>query len=162
MRGVGIETIRLRQDMHAMVRDSESGSWPSSQERRRFGRFATRLPVTMRRDDLMRRGQPESRARCLLQLQDFSLGGLRAEGAVRLKVNERLTLHLPANRTHPALELTGRVVHCRRMQNRYQIGIEFCQTRAEAETSPYRQLPRLFSLALSYAPGNRPDRREDS
>lgn len=136
-----------------MVADSESRSWSGACERRRFGRFATRLPIATRRDDLLKRGQANRRARCRLQLEDFSLGGLRAKSPVPLKVNERLTLRLPASGRRPALQLTGRVIHCHRRDKGYQVGIEFRQTHEDVATSPYRQLPRLFSVAFS-AVGN--------
>jgi len=131
-----------------MVKDRETDSWNPERERRRFGRFGTRLPVATRRDDLIRCGQGTRRAQCRLHLQDFSLGGLGAESAVPLKVNERLTLRLPPHGIHPPMELTGRVIHCRRRQNRYQVGIEFCQTRPEATASPWHRVSRLFSMAL--------------
>ena len=134
-----------------MQHDTESRSWSGQRERRQFGRFGTCMPIGTRRDDLLKRGQAEHRAQCRLRLQDFSLGGLRADSPVALKINERLTLRLPASGTHPPLELTGRVVHCRRQQDRYVVGIEFCQTRKDAAASPFWQLPRLFSLAYDYA-----------
>jgi len=123
-------------------RRSEEG-----RERRRFGRFTTRLPVMTVRDDLAARGQQRRAARCRLELQDFSLGGLRAASAVRLKVNERLTLRIPPHLQQPPLELTGRVIHCERNDDRYQVGIEFCHTLGRQEGAPWRHLPRLFSLA---------------
>ena len=132
-----------------MVKDGESGRWDPARERRRFGRFATQLPVITRRDDRCLRGGDERSAFCRLQLQDFSLGGLRVEGAVPLKVNERLTLRLPSHGRQPALEMTGRVRHCHRRQDRYQIGIEFCQTRPEATSSPWWKVSRLFSVAYN-------------
>ena len=103
-----------------------------------------RLPVDTRRDDL--------RTQCRLHLHDFSLGGLRAESPVPLRKNERLTLSLPAGlgNSQP-LQLTGRVVHCRRTDDRFQIGIELCGSEKEAAASPYRLLPRLFCLAATYA-----------
>lgn len=133
-----------------MVKDFESGCSSPHQERRQFGRFATCFPINMRRDDLLKRGQAEHRAQCRLQLQDFSLGGLRADSPVPLKIKERLTLRLPASGAHAALELTGQVVHCRRLHDRYRVGIAFCQTHKDAATSPFWQLPRLFSVAFDY------------
>jgi len=130
-----------------MIKEDENDRWNPARERRRFGRFATQLPATTRRDDLRTRGGDDRSSFCRLQVQDFSLGGLRAEGPVPLKANERLTLRLPAHGQHPALELTGRVRHCLRQEDRYQIGIEFCQTRPEATSSPWRQVSRLFSIA---------------
>ena len=134
-------------------------------ERRRFGRFAARLPLDTVRDDL-EEGCDSPAARCRMELRDFSLGGLQAESPLRLKLNERLTLRLPPSGKHPPLELTGRVAHCRRDRDRYQVGVEFCQTRAEPTASPWWQLPRLFSVASQVteegleplAPGTGPPR----
>jgi hypothetical protein len=120
-------------------------------ERRRFGRFTTRLPIRTRRDDLTRHGSADRRTECRLRLCDFSLGGLRAESPVPLKVNEQLTLHLPATERHPPTRLTGRVIHCERDKDRYQVGIAFHESGPRAEASPYRRLPRLFSVAADYA-----------
>ncbi|TFG88836.1 MAG: hypothetical protein E4H17_01705 [Gemmatimonadales bacterium] len=130
-----------------MARDCERDKAGSPSERRRFGRFPTRLPITTRRDDLLGRGQDPCKAQCRLHLQDFSLGGLRAESPVPLKMNERITLRLPPSATQPALHLTGKVIHCRREKQRYHVGIAFCQTGEALATSPFRHLPRLFSLA---------------
>ncbi len=144
-----------------MVTDTDNRRRGSTRERRRFGRFATRLPISTRRDDLVKRGQASGRARCRLHLQDFSLGGLRAESPIPLKVNERLTLRLPPSGTHPALQLTGRVVHCHRRNERYQVGIEFHQTHEDAATSPFHHLPRLFSVAVDFGRHKRPVRTSD-
>ncbi|KPJ73770.1 MAG: hypothetical protein AMK72_06255 [Planctomycetes bacterium SM23_25] len=133
-----------------MVTDTDNRRREVTRERRRFGRFATRLPISTRRDDLVKRGQASGRAQCRLQLQDFSLGGLRAESPIPLKVNERLTLRLPPNGMHPALKLTGRVIHCHRHREGYQVGIEFRQTREDATSSPFLHLPRLFSVAAGF------------
>jgi hypothetical protein len=133
--------------------DSETKieTWSGSRERRRFGRFATRLPVAMCRDNMVKQGQSSRLAKCRLHIQDFSLGGLSAESTIPLKLNENLTLRLPSSGLRPAAELTGRVVHCRRLSNRYQIGIEFCQTRPEAAASPWYRLSSLFSLASQFS-----------
>jgi hypothetical protein len=141
----------MRQDPMTMVSNPETGSWSGQRERRQHGRFSTRIPINTRRDDLLKRGQAEHRAQCRLQMQDFSLGGLRADSPLPLRVNERLTLRLPGSSTHRPLELTGRVVHCRRREERYVIGIEFCQTQKDLAASPYYQLPRLFSVAFDYS-----------
>ena len=82
-----------------------------------------------------------------MQLRDFSLGGIRAESAVPLSVNELLTMRLPPQGAHPPLELTGRVVHCWPQEKQYQVGIEFCQTRPEPTASPWHRMFRLFSMA---------------
>jgi len=147
-----------------MVNDPETESWSGQRERRQFGRFGTRVPISTRRDDLLKRGQAERRAQCRLQMQDFSLGGLRADSPVPLKVNERLTLRLPDASTHRPLELTGRVVHCQRREQRYVVGVEFCQTQKDLAASPFCQLPRLFSLAYDYLiepPSPTQDRESD-
>jgi hypothetical protein len=137
-----------------MASDSgEKGGKPKG-ERRRFARFETQLPVHTRRDDLIASGQSECRAGCRLKLQDFSLGGLKVESSVPLKARERLTLRLPPSATRPETEITGRVIRCRRRDTRYEVGIELCQFGADPLTSPYRQLPRLFSIAADYAPGD--------
>jgi len=143
------KSTRLNQEDLAMPSHTDSSG--SNGERRQFARFMTQIPVTTRRDDLLAKGQAASRSSCRLQLQDFSLGGLRALSTVRLKQKERLTLRLPPTATHPSIELTGRVVHCRRHEKRYQIGIELCQTRDDPMSSPFRRLPRLFSLAVDYS-----------
>ncbi len=139
-----------------MVTDTDNRRRGGTRERRRFGRFATLLPISTRRDDLVKRGQASSRAQCRLRLQDFSLGGLRAESPIPLKVNERLTLRLPPSDTRAALQLTGRVIHCRRRDKRYQVGIEFRQTHDDAITSPFRHLPRLFSVAADFGRDRQP------
>jgi len=128
----------------------------SNQERRQFGRFATRLPVRTQRDDLAKRGQAQRRAECRLQLRDFSLGGLRAESSIPLKVDERLTLHLPPVGRQAPVRLTGRVIHCRRRDDRYSVGIAFHETDAPTDLSPYRYLPRLFSMAADFEGKVRP------
>ncbi len=112
-------------------------------DRREFGRFETRLSVATVREDL----GPDGASRCRLNLEDFSLGGLRATSPVRLKVDERVRLRFGANSHHPPLVLTGRVRYCRRLEDRYRVGVEFSQTDTNPATSPYRQLPRFFSLA---------------
>ncbi|MCX5649324.1 MAG: PilZ domain-containing protein [Planctomycetota bacterium] len=133
----------------------------AGRERRRFDRFATRLDVSAWRDDLAASGLAKRSAQCRMELRDFSLDGLRAESPVRLKVNEHVTLRLPPNGRHRPLELTGRVVHCRRQEDRYQVGIQFAQTR-ESAASPWWQLPRLFSVAHEPASPRRPEFLRDA
>ena len=142
-----------------MVEPKADGRSGAAQERRRFERFSTRLDVAARRDDLVPRPRPEAghAAHCRMELRDFSLDGVRAESAVRLKTGEHVTVRLPPNGRQPPLELTGRVVHCRREHDRYQIGIQFAQTREGASASPWWQLPRLFSLAHGAAQAGRLD-----
>ena len=138
-----------------MVASSNNARRNAGGERRRFDRFATRLDVSAWRDDLAASGLAKRSARCRMELRDFSLDGLLAESPVRLKVNEHVTLRLPPNGKHRPLELTGRVVHCRRQEDRYQVGIQFAETRESASTSPWWQLPRLFSRAYESASPSR-------
>jgi hypothetical protein len=129
-----------------MVRLAKHSS-DKTHERRRFGRFATQLLVSTSRDSLPKRGHSRRAAECRLRIQDFSLGGVRVESPVPLRVNEHLTLRLPPVANRPSALLTGRVVHCRRLQNRYQVGVEFRQTCAEPTASPWYRISTLFSLA---------------
>ncbi len=124
----------------------------AGRERRRFVRFSTHLPVTTLREDLIVGDRTERATRCRLDLHDFSLGGLKADSPIRLKLRERLTLRLPPNGVHGPLELTGRVVHCKRQQSRYEVGIQFCQTRPDPAASPWLKLPRFFKVAYEASP----------
>lgn len=135
--------------MDTRVASSSNRSPQLADERRQFGRFATHLTAATIREDLPAR----EAAACRLELQDFSLGGVGAESPVRLKANERLRLRLGADGMRSALELTGRVRYCRRLQDRYQVGIEFYQAEWDAAGAYWRHLPRLFCLAY-----HRPDR----
>jgi len=128
----------------------------AGRERRRFVRFTTRLPVTTLREDLIVGDRADIAARCQIDLNDFSLGGLKADSPVRLKLQERLTLRLPPNGVHGPLELTGRVVHCKRQEQRYEIGIQFCQTRADPAASPWLRLPRFFKAAYEASLSDEP------
>jgi hypothetical protein len=143
-----------------MVRSAARESKDSARDRRRFSRFTARLPVATLRDDRLKRGQARGQAQCRLLMQDFSLGGLKAESDVALKVSEALTLHLPPHGVHPAVNLTGRVIHCRKLKDRFEVGIEFCQTRPEAAASPWRQVSRLFSMAFQPSAGSPPPVRQ--
>ncbi len=131
-----------------MVADSEKDACAPAQERRRFSRFGATMPVLTLRDDLCKGGRSRDAAKCRLRMQDFSLGGFKAETEVPLKINEHLTMRLPAHGNHPPLHMTGRVVHCVRREDRYQVGIEFCQTRPEPTASPWHRISRLFSMAF--------------
>jgi hypothetical protein len=137
-----------------MVANSSQKRRTRQAERRRFGRFTTRLPVTTLRDDLVARGQDVGAAKCRLEVRDFSLGGVLADCPVRLKVDEQLTLRLPPHDRRPPVEMTGRVKHCRRQDDTYRVGIEFCETPARASGSPWPQMPRLFSLAFRSGDGD--------
>jgi len=134
-----------------MVRPTRTSSSDNASERRRFGRFATQLLVNTSRDTLPQKGHARRTAVCRLRIQDFSLGGVRVESSIPLKVNEHLTLRLPPVANRPSAALTGRVVHCRRLQDGYQVGIEFCQTRSEPTASPWYRISTLFSLAAEPA-----------
>ncbi len=133
-----------------MAATSQANEQRTEAERRRFGRFETSMPAVSVRNDLA----ADRAATCHLELKDFSLGGLAAESRVRLKAGERLTLRLPSHGAHAPLRLTGRVKHCRRQDDRYQVGIEFCETDTEPSLSPFRQLPRLFSAARRWQQGD--------
>ena len=134
-----------------MVRPTKASSSDNANERRRFGRFATQLLVSTSRDSLPKRGHSRRAAKCRLRIQDFSLGGVRVESPVPMRVNEHLTLRLPPVANRPSAALTGRVVHCRRLQSCYQIGVEFRQTSAEPTASPWYRISSLFSLAAEPA-----------
>jgi hypothetical protein len=145
-----------------MTRDTAKESRDSARDRRRFTRFDARLPVATLRDELVKPGQARGQAQCRLQMKDFSLGGLMVESDVALNVNEPLTLHLPPHGMHPAIQLTGCVIHCRKLKDRYEAGIEFRQTRPEAMASPWRQVSRLFSMAFQPPRGGRPVRQYET
>jgi len=136
-------------------RNTERGK---TKERRRFGRFASQMPVRTRRDAPSARPEEPGAVPCRLQLRDFSLGGVRVESPRPLKVDEQVTVSLPPGGRHPAVHLTGRVVHCRRRDDRYDVGIQFHEREADALRSPYLGLPRLFSLAAEFGATLRPTR----
>jgi len=121
------------------------------EERRRFGRFAARLPLRTRREDA-----PGQRSAPRLQLRDFSLGGLRLESLRPLNVNERVTVSLPADGHRPPVYLTGRVIHCHPRADRYEVGLQFHDRETDARRSPFVGLPRLFSLAAEFGDTLRP------
>jgi hypothetical protein len=135
-----------------MIKRSSGDGRYGGQERRKFARFATRLPALTLREDLIVRDQADRSVKCRLDLHDFSLGGLKAQSPIRFKLRERLTLRLPPDGTHGPLELTGRVVHCKRQEKAYEVGIEFCQTRCDVASSPWVQLPRFFKVAYERSP----------
>jgi hypothetical protein len=147
-----VKAGRIAWDNGSMIDHSGSDGRYGGQERRKFARFATQLPAMTLREDLIVRDRTDRAVKCRLDLHDFSLGGLKAESPVRFKLRERLTLRLPPDGTHGPLELTGRVVHCKRQEKTYEVGIEFCQTRCDATTSPWVQLPRFFKVAYEKSP----------
>lgn len=130
-----------------MVTDRKTAHRGKTEERRRFGRFAARMPVRTRPDDMLDGEAAEKPVRCHLQLRDFSLGGVRLESPRPLKVNEPVTVSLPAGGRHPPVHLTGRVIHCREREDRYEVGIQFHEREGDPHRSPYLGLPRLFSMA---------------
>jgi hypothetical protein len=124
---------------------------PHDNERREFKRFAMRCQVQARRDDLLEPSSagagdaPESNV--ALEVRNFSLGGMRGGSPLALRRDERLTLSMPPFGTRPQIEVTGRVVRCHREQDGFDVGIEFCQTGDEPESSPWLRLPDLFYMA---------------
>jgi len=133
-----------------MVTDHKTHGPGRTKERRRFGRFAARLPLRTCPDDPAHHPQGDRRSECRLQLRDFSLDGLRAESTVPLKVNERVTVSLPPSGRHAPVHLTGRVIHCRPQADRYEVGIQFYDRDPGLRRSPYVGLPRLFSMAADF------------
>lgn len=133
-----------------MVTDCKSQHGGKGKERRRFGRFASRLPVRTRVDASAPSKQNGEHIPCRLQLRDFSLGGLRVESPRPLEVNEPVTVSLPPGDRHPAVHLTGRVVHCCTRDDGYEVGIQFRERERDPQRSPYLGLPRLFSMASEF------------
>lgn len=126
-----------------IARSSDNDTATRGHDRRRYERYETHLPAQTLRHNLA----STRAARCHVDVNDFSLGGLRAQSPVRMKVDERLTVRLPQSGTKGPVHLTGRVTHCRRRDDRYDVGIEFTETQDRHAASPWRQLPRLFSMA---------------
>jgi len=120
------------------------------QERRRFGRFAARMPLRTCLEEPLADQEGGQPSPCRLQLRDFSLGGLRAESPRPLNVNAQVTVSLPSSGRRPPVHLTGRVIHCRPREDRYEVGIQFHEHEAGPRRSPYLGLPRLFSMAAEF------------
>lgn len=133
-----------------MVTDRKTSDRRKTAERRRFGRFAARMPVRTSREDAASEEHADRPIRCRLQLRDFSLGGVRVESPHPLNVDEEVTVSLPGDRRRPAVHLAGRVVHCRAHRDRYDVGIQFHEREAGDRRSPYLGLPRLFSMAAEF------------
>jgi hypothetical protein len=144
-----------------MVTDCKSQQRGKEQERRRFGRFASRMPVRTSLDEGAPSKQNGEHIPCSLQLRDFSLGGLRVESPRPLDVNEPVTVSLPPGERHPAVHLTGRVVHCREREDRYEVGIQFRERERDPQRSPYLGLPRLFSMATEFKGTIRREREDE-
>jgi len=119
-------------------------------ERRRFGRFAARMPLRAFREEASGEARRGKGSATRLRLRDFSLGGLRLESPRPLKVHERVTVSLPPGGRHSPVHLTGRVVHCRPRADRYEVGIQFHDRERGLRRSPYVGLPRLFSMAAEF------------
>ena len=120
-------------------------------ERRQFRRFPMQLGVTARRDDLLDQHAPDVSERpeqtVALDVTDFSLGGMRGGCAMALRRDERVTVCMPPFGTRPQVTVTGRVVRCHREKDGFDVGIEFCQTCDEPESSPWLRIPDLFYMA---------------
>ncbi|MBN2581676.1 MAG: PilZ domain-containing protein [Planctomycetes bacterium] len=121
-------------------------------ERRQFRRFPIRLPVKARRDDLVGNADPSTsdpRPEGLISIDvdNFSLGGLRGSSSVALRCGEALTVHMPPFGTRPEVDVTGRVTRCQRVDRQFDVGVEFCQTSSAADSSPWLRLPELFYMA---------------
>jgi len=120
-------------------------------ERRQFRRFPMYLGVQARRDDLGDQQASTAAERpeqtVSLAVTDFSLGGLRGDCPMALRRDERVTVCMPPFGTRPQVNVTGRVVRCRRHKSSFDVGIEFCQTHDEPESSPWLRLPDLFYMA---------------
>ncbi len=109
------------------------------------------LQVTAQRDVLAQaadQGGAERPERTVhLHVQDFSLSGLRGESAVALRQGEPVTVSMPPYGTRPEIGVTGRVTRCRRQEGRFDVGIEFCQTREAPESSPWLRIHEIFYFA---------------
>ena len=71
-----------------MIHRSGDNRRSGGQERRKFARFATQLLAMTLREDLVAGDRTDRAVRCRLDLQDFSLGGLKAESPVRFKLRD--------------------------------------------------------------------------
>lgn len=135
----------------AVMDSAQLAQLRTDEERRQFRRFPMRLIVQARRDDLAEaeaaRDDPRPEQSVTLEVKNFSLGGLRGVSAMALRREERLTLTMPPFGTRPQLEVTGRVVHCQRSEDHFDVGVEFGQTRDEPESSPWVRLPDLFYMS---------------
>ncbi len=134
----------------AVMDSAQRAQLRTDDERRQFRRFPMRLTVQARRDDLAGNGAARTdtaEQQVTLEIQNFSLGGLRGVSPTELSRDERLTLTMPPFGTRPQLEVTGRVVRCEPNGGRFDVGVEFGQTRDEPESSPWVRLPDLFYMA---------------
>lgn len=122
-----------------------------SLDRRQFRRFPMFLQVKAQRDVLAQatdQGAAERPERTIhLNVQDFSLSGLRGECAVALRMGEPVTVSMPPYGTRPEIGVTGRVARCQRQEGRFDVGIEFCQTREAPESSPWLRIHEIFYFA---------------
>ena len=135
----------------AVMDSAQLAQHRTDEERRQFRRFPMQLFVQARRDDLASSEASEDSHRpeqqVTLEVKNFSLGGLHGASAMALRREERLTMTMPPFGTRPQLEVTGRVVHCQRNEDHFDIGVEFGQTHDDPESSPWMRLPDLFYMA---------------
>ena len=128
--------------------DAREG-WPDV-DRRQFRRFPTALTVRVWRDSpaliVSEPGRDRHEEVVVLQLRDFSLGGLRGGSRTPLLVGEGITVSLLLAGARPRVFLTGRVTHCHKEGHKYNIGVEFCQIRDDVENSPWLHIVELFCV----------------
>ena len=133
------------------VVNSTEAQQPGASDRRQFRRFPMFLRVTAQRDVLAQATDKEGAERpertIHLQVQDFSLSGLRGECAVALRQGEPVTVSMPPYGTRPEIGVTGRVARCQRQGGRFDVGIEFCQTHEAPESSPWLRIHEIFYFA---------------
>ena len=85
----------------------------------------------------------------LLEILDLSLGGLHGVSNASLCTGETVTLNIPSARSAPPrLHVTGRVIRCDYQDGRFDVAVEFGQTRDDVEASPWHRLPELFLPGL--------------
>ena len=135
----------------AVMGSLDTGAIRPENERRQFKRFPLGLAVQAKRDDMgtlaVAPAQERPEASVTIELRDFSLGGLRGASSLALRPDERVTVCMPPFGTRPQTSLTGRVVRCMRQDDRFDVGIEFCQTDADPESSPWLRIPELFYMS---------------
>lgn len=112
-------------------------------ERRQFRRFPLQLTAKAKTEA----DKPADTDTVDIEVANFSLGGLRIRSQKPIEPNARVRVKMPPFGTRPQIDISGRVVHCVEEDQRFQLGIEFCQVSAEAEDSPWLRLHELFYLA---------------
>jgi PilZ domain len=135
----------------AVMDSAERAQFQPEGERRQFKRFPMQLVVHAQRDDLIDADAPSPDSRpeqnVTLEVENFSLGGMRGFSPTAMRRDERVTVVMPPFGTRPQLNVTGWVVRCERLESRFDVGIEFGQTRDEPESSPWVRIPDLFYMA---------------